>query len=148
MSELLELTREQLWHELLSAFPNARAFLLGLDYNVPDEQAVSETFAQELFASLAAEGISYDEAFDCEDFAIVAWGLAKRKHWQAKLAEQAVAQDVAVGILCFNEGGNARRGHCLCVMRTRNGVRAWEPQTAAWRKLTSKERSSAWLVMM
>jgi hypothetical protein len=146
--ELLVLAREQLQPEMREAFPAARCFLLDADYNVPDAGAVAHEFAWELLALLKENGISYDKAFDCEDFAIVAWGLAKRKHWQARVAGQAVAQSVAIGILCFNEHGEPARGHCLCVMRTRGGLRAWEPHTGAWRQLSAQERRSAWLVMM
>lgn len=146
-SEVMVLTRPDVLDELRELFPKAMVYALDLSYAVVSEVSLV-TFAAELAEDLkAARVMGWDDQYDCEDFAIAALHLAKRKHWLAGAAGITTAGAPTVGLLLYLQDGRPGMGHAINIVRTRAGWSAWEPQTQKLFELTTAERGTAWMVM-
>lgn len=133
--------------ELQTVFPNAQQSLWDAEFAVVKRASV-DRFSHELRQEMFFHGIAYSEAFDCEDFSVQGWALAKRKHWRAFRLGQVDCKGVAVGLLCYHQAGDRSRAHCIMVIRTERGWEGYEPQRQEFEPLTAEERASAWHVLV
>lgn len=148
MSTPVVIDRATIMAELRAMFPEAAVYALDADYNVVSREAI-RGFSRELEVELRKDGIyGWDPSFDCEDFCDLGRTLAKRKHIRAKRTGTAVAQGVAVGMLCYPINGEILRGHAVMIFRTRKGWEAYEPQNRQFITLNQMEKKWAWLLLI
>lgn len=148
--QLFTLSRVRAFELLRKDFPGAQVVLQDNSYNVVTEESVV-SFASELREDLRANGYHYSRRWDCDDFALQALALARRKH--AEAARQGfvgLAEGPLVGLLHFDCSGGAHAALAiyLCGLPSWGpAIESWEwyvfePQTGKLRMMTDAERRS------
>lgn len=136
------------YNQLHDMLPNATLIILDGSYAVL-KKSVMVDFAAELHADLKAGKVpGWKEQYDCDDYSVAAWHMAKRKHWLAVMQGRTDAQAPTLGLLMYNQGAVAGQGHCVNIVCTGDGWQAWEPQTQRFFRLTNSEKESAWYAIL
>jgi len=135
------LERDRIRELLETAFPNATSVIGDRDYCLITEDSLLLK-AGGLLKTYKRWGLAYSRNFDCEDFAQAFIVECKRAHG---MTHSNKAEGIALGEVWYRD---PKLGpHCLSWFLTRDlDFKFVEPQEAVVRKLTKKERESAWHV--
>lgn len=151
------LTHFNVLNELNPLFPGAMKYTLDATYNVVTRESVRK-FGDELLGLYKHFGVAeWDDSWDCEDFSILGWAVAKIKHHRSgdsqkisvkRHLQARLAEGVAVGVMCYHIDGDPQRGHAIMLFRTEDGWEGWEPQRQVFLTLSQLEKLSAWLILL
>lgn len=142
-------TSLSIWNSLHARYPNAKIFLLDKDYDVPSKGEIDNLYrkfqnkmrATRLTAWVKNKG-------DCDKWAWLFKAFVTVRNWLSPNKNA-----LPVGFICYNIGGDKRRGHAINMYLEIDGdkryVRELEPQPGyGTKQLTTSERKSVWLVVL
>lgn len=143
----LTLTAGELHAETRREFPSAYVLCLDATYNVPKVESLGiwGTWSRERLAMFGVA--AWKTFFDCDKFSLFFKVMAALMHYAAWAFNRATAQGVAVGVLIYDIGGQVSRRHMINVVRTRNGIEKYEPQTQRIVTLNTEEKQCASFVL-
>ncbi|RRJ97808.1 hypothetical protein Ga0100231_004950 [Opitutaceae bacterium TAV4] len=128
-------------------FRNAAVTVLDSTYEPVPFDDVPKFFGELADMLSKVCGDTWQDYFDCDNFALAAVFLAAWKHRLARASKTGAGEGCPIGVLCFlTDPANRASGHAVNVAFTDRGMFVFEPQRREFFSLSQAQKDSAWLV--